>query len=752
MKFSIIQPLLTLALVAPTTSAVVASDTTLDWVNVGFRGAFKVGRWTPLEVGVTSQSSQRIRVVIEAHDSDGNRAQFPASAVELQPGPNILHARFLSGRLDSKVYVKLLAEDDTAIASVVASDAVRTDNRIRVFEQSQYVVLTIGPFAKVNGLASDSTDELSLGDEFTIVPLESHDLPTSPEDLAGADVVVIAGSYAIDSRRIDALKEWVHRGGHVVVSVGDNLADYLDSQLAAWISGPLQPGQPPNPSKTHAVKTHPIPIVSIEPTQLRSLDGLENFAGQSSQIAFRGTVALVKTAPTAGEATASQFGDPLIFRAPYGFGRITFFAVSIEKPPIATWNRLPRVLRQLMIGGYERQTVNAANATSRLTQSGISDLSTQLKTSRETFEEVQRLTTWTVISLMLFYAVIVGPLDYLLVTKLLKRPQLTWITAPVLIVAATVATVWLARSTNGDHVQLNVFDIVDYDASTQRCQIHSTASIYSPVAARYDIQLTSRVGQPIGSQPAVNQAVGSQSVPMSTSIHGVPERTFGGMYRPSGIQFGESTYRCDGQTISDLAVPMWSTASVLARGNVDVKLPIQSNLVQVGRDQLGGSITHQFPNPITRWIIAYKGRVYYPIKLNRRIEPFQTWTPNDDGITNRHLEGFLTATRTVDNKAKNESERKLRNVKGKYSLLNTDLLAIVRMISFHSAAGGRSYTSLGSDDFRELDFSELATLDRAVLFGQLSLEPTEVKLNNSVVTPTRREVLIRIVLPVTPTD
>ncbi|MDA1015824.1 MAG: hypothetical protein O3A00_15385 [Planctomycetota bacterium] len=736
MKFSIIQPLLVLAVV-PTMSVAVGGETKLDWVNVGFRGTFKVGRWTPLEVGVTTESPQRIRVVVEAHDSDGNRAQFPAPTVDLQVGPNILRARFLSGRLDSKVRVRLVGDDGSEIAAVDASDAAKSDNRVRVLEQSQFVVLTIGNFAKVNGLASDATGEMSLGEEFTVVSLESHDLPNQSEDLAGADVVVIAGHYAIDAQRIAALKEWVHLGGHVLLSVGDAVEDYIGSSLFEWVSGPLKPEQQPA-----ADWQHPIPIVRREPIQLRSLDGLENFAGQSSQIAFRGTVSLIQTAPSVGEAIALQFGDPLVYRAPYGFGRITFFAVSIDKPPIATWNRLPRVLRQLIIGEANPESENAAGGSSRLTQSGISDLSTQMKASRETFEEVERLTTWTVISLMLFYAVVVGPLDYLLVAKLLKRPQLTWITAPLLIAAATVATVYIARTTNGDRIQVNVFDIVDYDVTSRRCRIQSTASIYSPVASRYDIELTSRIAG----------RDGVQSAAMNVNIHGVPERNFGGMYRPSGIQFGESIYRYGAQKIENLAVPLWSTASVLARGNVEVDLPIQSNLKQVGRDRLSGTITHQFPQPITRWIIAYKGQVYYPIQLNKQIRSFQPWSPSDDGITSRHLEDFLTATRTVDNNAKKESEMKLRNVKGKYSLLNSDVLSIIRMISFHAAAGGRSYTSLDSNDFRDLDLSELAKLDRAVLFGQMALEPTEIRLNNEVISPTRREVIVRIVLPVEPAD
>ena len=47
-------------------------DVTIERVEVGFVGYYKVGRWAPVTVHVTTNRPVRAELVIEARDPDGN--------------------------------------------------------------------------------------------------------------------------------------------------------------------------------------------------------------------------------------------------------------------------------------------------------------------------------------------------------------------------------------------------------------------------------------------------------------------------------------------------------------------------------------------------------------------------------------------------------------------------------------------------------------------------------------------------------
>lgn len=736
-------------------SDAVSDDVKIDHVSVGFRGKFKVGRWTPITASVSSSSQMSVRLVVECFDSSGNRAEFPSELVTVEDAsPTQLTGRFMSGRIDSPIRVRVLDENGAELDSANARETAKDKPQgfvpqvVTSLSQSNYVVVTLGEFEHVNGLDPNARGVNGLGDEFTVVSYPTPNLfPREPGDLDSVDAVIVDCRIAEQLNDHSAvIRQWVADGGHLFVSFGDGVESYLQSALGEWLTGSVRADEK-SPKEVKPTEP-PVQIADIKLAQLRTLDGLENYARQSSRIAFQGTIPLVKIRPSFGHVPARQFADPLIYRAPYGFGRITAFAISINRPPISNWERLPRILKGLLITAEEEALEAPSGGKARITQTGVSDLSTQMAMARESFEGVDRISTWSVLILLAVYALVVGPLDHLVVGRLLKRPHLTWITAPLLIVTATVLTVSAARSTNTDEMKANCVNIVDYDLATERCRVQSLSTIYSPNGGRHELALTQKAANSMGVDSA-------SSSPMQINIHGVPEMAFGGMYRSSGIQFGSSAYRYSEhlQQIESLPISQSGTVSVQGTHESIVKLPIQSTLHQLYQHQLSGTITHQFPRAISRWIVVYGGQVYYPSRLPVPIKRFVPWTPEGEGIAHRDLEGFLTATRTkVDKKEKGELRETMRNVKGTYDTKSDDLVSIVRMLSFHTAAGGRNYTNLNSDDFRKADFSDLVRLDRAVLFGEIDADMTDLQVDGKPLLPEQRTTLIRIVLPVTPED
>ena len=56
-----------------------------------------------------------------------------------------------------------------------------------------------------------------------------------------------------------------------------------------------------------------------------------------------------------------------------------------------------------------------------------------LKRGLEMFEEIPVISFGVVALFILFYIVLVGPLDYFILKKLFKRLELTWITFPTIV-------------------------------------------------------------------------------------------------------------------------------------------------------------------------------------------------------------------------------------------------------------------------------------------------------------------------------
>src|SRR5262245_15006261 len=59
---------------------------TVDDVEVGFGGAFKVGEWTRLRLAVGSAVARRVTLIIEAPDGDDNLAVLVSRPFELDAG------------------------------------------------------------------------------------------------------------------------------------------------------------------------------------------------------------------------------------------------------------------------------------------------------------------------------------------------------------------------------------------------------------------------------------------------------------------------------------------------------------------------------------------------------------------------------------------------------------------------------------------------------------------------------------------
>ncbi len=578
---------------------------------------------------------------------------------------------------------------------------------------------------------------------------------TNAAGLEALDALVIAGGYAMQPSEAAALRNWVNLGGHLILSVGRNLEEYQTSPLSAWVSGES------GPDSEAAFR-----ITGV--TEYRDLSAMETFSGKNEPLIINRQNPLpgvkIETTETA-QVLVSVRSGPLIVRAPYGLGTVTMVGVDLDRNPIQSWPALPLTMRKLLLHQKHREEKRRPSANNQLAYSGITEFATQIQTALLRFPTVNRLSTWAIIGMLFAYLLAIGPLDYFLVHHVFKRPRLTWVTFPVCVVAAAVFCVWSARSHNGDTLIANQLDVLDLDASTNTLRARSWVSIYSPETRRYQITL-----RPSEQLSTTFSSQNQNSPPLvRTAWAGVPEATFGGMYRTGGVQMTRAMYQFapGAAGIDNLPIPLWGAKSLTGEWFSQNAPLVVSRLESLGAGRLRGTIEHHLPVPITDWFLAYNSRVFRP-RTNlvtgeeAPLPPGRAWPAGETDwsrINQREITGYLTRTvareierKGSESKTKDFQQPKIRMEQEAYDPLaeaNPDPLAdILRILTFYRRVGGKDYTGLDNHTLRDMDFSDRLDLNRAVLFGRLDLPATNLSIKDQTPNENQHAAFIRIVLPV----
>ena len=707
--------------------------------HVGIDGHFVIGR--PAELVATADPSEagNYRLEVIAPDAQGNPVTFQSPSQSVADGGAKFSVLFQSGQLRSGLTVRLVSEDGTVRARKVLSPGGAGDGiSIEPLVPMEQLVATIGQPA---GLTNDEENGGEESLAFTVLEISPPGLPDNPRGLGCVRTICIAGGYSdLNAGQVAGLRDWVRFGGHLVISVADKMDSYLAGPLGRQVQ-------------------NWIPL-DAQTQRISELPALESYAGNRSRVPLaRRKITAAKIGEHSGVNLVSGTDGPLVASAGVGFGRVTIVGVDIATGPVSKWTSLPFLMRKLLFG--QRRGVSGRNQSSRMVHTGISDLSTQLNASLENFPEIKRPTSWIVMGLMVLYLLVIGPLDYFLAHKILKRPRLTWVTFPLWVAAGCWIGLTFAENTNGDEVRLNQIAIADIDATgSQAYRLRSWSSVYTPRARRAAMK-----SQP---QETFLGAVGAKGVdPTLLKWTSVPENTFGGLLRSTGFGLGSTDYRVDQNATTGVPFGQWSTRSVQSDWLANATPPVETDLTTSG-DLLRGTVRHDFPFALRNWIIAHGYRAYHPnpmageaariiapgdvLNLTGTTEIFQDKTAEArtvDKVLQRDLQGFLTRMRVVGVKLKpGEGGQSTRNEIEPYDALNRDPSYVVQMLSLHRSAGGTNYTGLTNTLLSEVDLTEVVRLNQAVLIAEVEPPAAHLSLDDEPLKPTTTRTFVRIMLPV----
>ncbi len=270
---------------SPVDSAVLA--------RVGFDGRFKVGQWTPLSARIKTNRACRLELEIEAPDPDGNRAVWRDEFSLPQAGTHEVTALFQTGWLETTLRVRVKAREfqgeETWTVPVKAGEGPEAQFAQKALTHDVLLVGTLGNpggLKDMEGLPAESGQleetrvpntpiriaRLKNPSRWILSPSGEHAQPfANATGLEALDAVIISGDYAMKPAAATALKNWVTLGGHLILSVGEDLGVYQNSPLSDWVSKPTGPENEAGFRVTGA-------------TQYRDLSALETFAGRSEPL------------------------------------------------------------------------------------------------------------------------------------------------------------------------------------------------------------------------------------------------------------------------------------------------------------------------------------------------------------------------------------------------------------------------------------------------------------------------------------
>ena len=397
--------------VPPPTSAQSSAQMT---VRAGFDGIGKVGGWMPIEIEIRNDGPDidgEIQILVT--DTTASRGTY-TRAPTLYTTPAVLprrsHKRLtLEAELRAsgqRIQARLLdggavvSEQDVQLARVAAGD------------------LLCGVLSR-SGSAFDFLPSLELPPPLRrarIAHLEIADLPSRPQLLASLDCLIFdnISTVAMLQGQKDALNAWVSGGGLLVVIGG--------------------------PTWQRTVSALPPELLPVKMTGLASLDSLSALGEFGREPTADGGSWLVSQATvTDGNAVLEQDGVPIIVAARRGSGTVMYLAVDPTTEPLRSWSGAPSLWRYVLAhgaGGVGQTSSVSSSFTGwgRPPRNALVDISSLDAPSPR----------W-LIGVLVLYAIVVGPLNYLLMRRI-GRPGWSIVTIPMITLVAAIGTFTIASS------------------------------------------------------------------------------------------------------------------------------------------------------------------------------------------------------------------------------------------------------------------------------------------------------------------
>ncbi len=699
-------------------------------LRIGFQGRYKIGHWTPIWITLGGgESAAKGQLEIGVLDGDGVQANFVDGAndsVEMPVGAEVTALRYIKiGRPHTKVTVRLRSPQEQGRAGEVLCERLFSAKDVGAADPATSdFILTYGNKIGIEAVVRyrqrrTANREMAGG---TLGTNKADHLPDQWIGYEGIDTLAISTSDAssierLSSDQLQAIEDWVHQGGRLLLCVGRNGEQLVGEgkPLAVFAPGKLDFVQALK--KTIDLETY----ANAGQSPLDKMEG----AGQLMFTSLKDVRGVIET----NEKNVAGGQGPTIVRFPFGFGQVIFIAMDLDVEPLSNWPGRSRMISHVLFGRERLKATSGFNEEAgQVTHEGFADLTGQLRGAMDQFQGVTLVSFTVVATLVLFYILLIGPGDYLLLTRFLPRMEWTWVTFPATVVSFCVLAYLLVGICKGTRLQINQVELVEIDAESSVVRGTMWAHVYSPRTQTYDFTF----------QPATD--LGIESSGELLSWHGLAGTGLGGMNNQSTGELFSQPYAIaaddaanSGAALSDLPIQISSSKTLRARWWGTFTEPIQSRL-SVARKyaKLHGEFTNPLDLELSDCVLTY-GK--YAYQLKGKLQPGATIRV-DEQMREKSLNMHLT-------------RRSLENVSKPWTRISADVSRIIEMMMFHEAAGGQSYTKLNHQYQDFTDLSGHLEYDVAFLTGWTDQQTgTLQQASDTDVDDGRSWTFYRIMLPV----
>jgi len=682
--------------------------------NLGLAGHSRLGAWTPIRLSLENKSAEPRQVICRwlLNDADGDRVmaqrKVTLDALATQDawvyGPLPIRAN-----PNAPWTVQILSEDAaTELARAKSLPA-------KPHSPSQRLIGILG--TKDMGL-NNYTYQATFHEVPTLMSgLTLASLPDRWYGLSATDTLVWSATGgdpddpSLSSNTQQALRQWVQRGGHLVI--------VLPAYGESWSGSSLADLMPVKAERMFRMEVRPPGWLGATPVgEVRKVD-----------------ITTFKVKPTDDVDVIKLFKDendidrPVVIAKRYGYGRVTLMGLDLAdsrytqmglpggRHPI--WNDI--FMWQSPVFDKSRIDAEINNATMSRPTSRSSVPLDRFISGRVSMRGTAATALLLAILLFGLYWVAAGPLSFFAL-KTRNASRHSWVAFVAIVLGFTViswASAWLFAPSNA---AITHFTVLTGHADSPAVHAHSWLSIYIPSFTEQTITIDP-------DHPNARNTLASPG--MST------EGTGTGFVDPQ-------TYTLDAGNPNKAAIPFRSTAKQLEAdylGQIDNEqtglakpFVLPQGKLQIKQGYPAGKISHGLPGPLTNVRVIYcpgdnqtpkvwhyatwkpnelldlsKRDKFDDLVLKMQPERIKTYKADDEPPPPRNMieEGYLG--KVMDSKP----GPKLIGATGPDIIVtNIDIIQYIELLSF--------YDTLPPPDYRKMDFSGVISYQRE-LAGELDI-------------------------------
>jgi len=696
-------------------------------VTFGIEGHYRVGRWT----GIRYASEPFTR--IETRDGDGVQVEYEQ--------PRAVNAGGWAYAIPGSEAAPIVLSDDRGV--VLSSRFPTRGSPARGPAMIPLAMPWIVAFGDPLGIDQIGANELLKRDAMIAVskPENATGFPDSILGYEGVDMMLMGGSSTSLLRSLgddqrQAIADWIVDGGRVFLTLGESAPELLSA--APWLQAmlPLE--------EVATVRLNPSAIETYTSTQvpLETFRGLRLPRGKG-RVLIQGR-------------TTRRVSTPIAVEYNIGFGRVTVVAADLEDELFAAWpermDLMTRLTGTILVPQYEE-------AARRSRATAYDDLAGQLRATLDQFA-IKRNYEFSIVSLILMALIAaIGPLDYLLVNRLLGRPLLGWLSFPLVVIGLSVLLVIEARpmaqgnpaaqantaaatggSSRRSALHANRVEIFDIDSIAGSGRGFTATYLYTHEASRFDFSVT-----PSDSLAAVSAGMKQ----MISAPFGYPGESFGGIqiaiedtrlpiYQVPLAEEDSGAGVQVRSTLKNLPLASRSSKGVATRCRFAPKLAEVTLQHRPGSELLKGGLVNPLPFDLLDGLLVYRNWTYL---LPTRF-PAGGQIDSLESLRQKNFRWQLSRQQALESATQTEAWD---------PTMNDAPNRIAEMLMFHQAVGGSRYTGLQHGPLSFLDLSHVLAEDRCLLIGKVVQPMTKVHTTDGDTSGEPVEntlTLVRVVLPV----